>query len=91
MVDDNNKHKKEKTIKKNIVRIISQNKCKEILLSNKCLIHSINRIQIKDCRTGAYEINNISFFALMIKYTSKTMDIADLLLVIKVSYEKQVS
>ena len=55
------KHKKEKTIKKIIVQIISQNECKDVFLSNKCFIYSINRIQIKDRRIEIYEINKISF------------------------------
>ena len=55
------KHKKEKTIKKSIAQIISQNECKDVLLSNKCFIYSVNRIQIIDRRIKIYEIKKISF------------------------------
>ena len=55
------KHKKEKTIKKSIVQIISQNECKDVLLSNKCFIYSVNRIQIIDRRIEIYEIKKVSF------------------------------
>ena len=39
---------------------MSHNEYKDVLLNNKCLRHSINRIQSKDHRIGTYEINKIS-------------------------------
>ena len=53
-------HKKENSINKNIVAIISHNEYKDVLLNKKCLRHSINRIQSKDHRIRTYEINKIS-------------------------------
>ena len=46
-------------------------------LNKKCMKHSMNRIQSKDYRIGTYEINRFFCLALMIKYTSKTMDVMD--------------
>ena len=59
-VDDNNEHKKAKGINKNIVVTINQNEYKDVLLNKKYLRHSINGIQSKGHRIGAYEINSIS-------------------------------
>ena len=57
---DNNEHKKAKGVNKNVVAITSQNECKDILLIDKCLRDSTNRIQSKNHRIGTYEINTIS-------------------------------
>ena len=43
-----------------VVETISHNKYKDVLLNNKYLRHSINRIQSKDHRIGTYEIVKIS-------------------------------
>ena len=45
---------------RNVVATISRNGYKDVLLNKKCLRHSLNRIQSKDHRIGAYEINKIS-------------------------------
>ena len=50
----------------------------------------MNKIQSKNYRTETYEINKISYDALMTKYTSKTMNMTDFPLVIRVSYKKTV-
>ena len=55
---DNNKHKKSKGMNKNVVATISHNEYKDVLLNEKCIRHSMNRIQSKDHRIGTYEINN---------------------------------
>ena len=60
LVDDNSKHKKEKSINKNVVPTISHNEYKCVLLNKKYLRHSMNRTQSKDHRIGIYEINKIS-------------------------------
>ena len=44
----------------NVVAAISHNECKDVLLNNKCIRHSINKIQRKDYRIGTYEISKIS-------------------------------
>ena len=60
LVDDSNEHKKAKDVNKNVVATISHNEYKDILLNNKCLRHSINRIQTKNHRIETNEINKIS-------------------------------
>ena len=42
LVDDNNEHKKAKGVKNNVVA--THNEYKDVLLINKCIRHSINRI-----------------------------------------------
>ena len=59
MVDNNSEHKKAKGVNRNVCATISYNKYKDVLLNNKYLRHSINRIQSKDHRIGTYEINRI--------------------------------
>ena len=62
LVDDNSEHKKTKGKNRNIVEKITHNNYKDVLLNNKCLRNSMNRIQSKDHRIGTYEINNISLY-----------------------------
>ena len=62
LVDDNSEHKKAKGVNKNVAAAISHNEYEDILLNNKCLRHSMNRIQSKDHRLGTYEINKIVLF-----------------------------
>ena len=52
--------KKAKGVNKNVVATVGHNDCKDVLLKNKCLRHSTNRIQSKDHRIGTYEINKNS-------------------------------
>ena len=77
LVDDNSEHKKVKGINKDVVATISHNEYKDALLNKKCMRHSMNRIQSKDYRIRTYEINEFFCLALMIKYTSKTMEVID--------------
>ena len=60
LVDDNSEPKKTKGANKNVVAKISHNEYNDILLSRKCLRHSMNRIRNNDHRIGTYEINKIS-------------------------------
>ena len=60
LVDDDSEHKKAKGVNKNVVATIRHNEYKDVLLKNKCLRHSINRIQSKDHKIKTYEINKIS-------------------------------
>ena len=60
LVDDNSERKKAKDVNKNVVARISHNECKGLLLNNKSVRHSMNRIQSKDHRIRTYEINEIS-------------------------------
>ena len=53
--------KKTKQVNKNVVATLSRDKYKGVLLNNKCLRHSVNRIQSKNQRIGTYEINKIYF------------------------------
>ena len=59
LIDDNSEHKKAKGVNKNVVATISHNEDKDVLLKNKCLRHSVNRIQSKIHRIGTYKINKI--------------------------------
>ena len=74
LVDDNSERKKAKGINKTFVITISHNIYKDVLVKRKCLRHSINRIQRNDHRIGTYEIKKVFCLALMLKYTSKTVD-----------------
>ena len=58
---DNGENKNGKGV--NRVVIISLTKYKDVLLKNKCIRYSINRIQSKDHRIRAYEINKIFDFS----------------------------
>ena len=60
LVDDNNEHKKAKSVNKNVVATISHNEYTDALLNKKCLRHPMNMIQSKDHRIETYEINKIS-------------------------------
>ena len=57
---DNTEHKKAKGVKRNVVATISHIEYKDVLLNNKCLRHSMNRIQSKDHGTETYKINKTS-------------------------------
>ena len=56
---DNSEHKKVNGVNRNVIATISHNEYKNVLLNNKCIRHSMDRIQIKDHRIGTYEINKI--------------------------------
>ena len=60
LVDNNSENKKAKGRNRNVVATISHNVYKDFLLNEKCLRHSMNRIQSKIHRIGTYEINKIS-------------------------------
>ena len=59
LIDNNSEHKKAKGVNRNVATI-SHNEYKDVLLNNKCLSYSMNRIQSKDDKIGTYEINKIS-------------------------------
>ena len=54
-------HKKAKDVDKNVAATISHKEYKDVLLNNKCLRHSMNRIQSKNRRIRTYQISKISF------------------------------
>ena len=60
LVDDSSEHRNAKGVNKDVVATISYDEYKDTLLHNKCLRHSMNRIQSKNYKTGIYEINKIS-------------------------------
>ena len=62
---------------RNVVATISYDKYKDVLLNNKCLRHSLKRIQSKDHRTGRHEINKISLSFFDDKIYIKTMEMRD--------------
>ena len=53
---------------------MSHGEYKDVLLSKKCLRHSMNRIQIKDHKYELMKSTRFLCLALVIKYMSKTMD-----------------
>ena len=60
LVDDSSEHKKAIGVNKNVLSAISHNEYNSVLLSNKCLRYSLNRIKSKNHRIGTYEFNKIS-------------------------------
>ena len=44
---------------RSVVATINHNEHKDVLLTNECLRHSMNRIQSKDHKIGTYEMNKI--------------------------------
>ena len=60
LVDDNSEHKKAKGVNKNVDATMIHNEYIDVLLNNKCLRHSMNRIQSKDHRIRTYEVKQIS-------------------------------
>ena len=60
LLDDNSRHKKAKGGNRNVVATIRHNEYKDVLLNNKCIRHSMNRVQSKSYSIGTYEINKIS-------------------------------
>ena len=58
MVDDG-EHKKAKSMNRNAIATLSHNEYKDVLLNNKCLRYSMNRIQNEDHRIGTFEIKKI--------------------------------
>ena len=62
---------------KNDVATIRHNEYKSVLLNQKRLRHSMNRIQSKNDRIRTYEINKSSLSCIDDKYISSTMDMAD--------------
>ena len=48
LADDNSDHKKAKGVNRNVAATISHNEYKDVLLNNKYLRYSLNRIQSKD-------------------------------------------
>ena len=69
LVDNNSEHKKAKGVTKNVAERISHSEY-YVLLNQNCLRHSINRTQSKNHGIETYKINNIFFFALVIRYIS---------------------
>ena len=61
LIDDNSEHKKAKGVNRNTVATTNHNEYKDVLLNQKCLRNSMNRIQSKDHKIGTYEINKICF------------------------------
>ena len=52
MVDDSSENKKAKGGNKIFLKTISHSEYKDVLLSKKCLRHSMNKIHSKDHRIG---------------------------------------
>ena len=65
-VDENSEHKKAKGVNRNAAATISHNEYKDVLLNNKCLRHSMNKIQSKD--HGKIYIQNNEYDVLAFGY-----------------------
>ena len=59
LVDDSIEDKNAKYMNKSVATTISHSGYKGVLLHNKCLGHSMNKLQSKSHKKGAYEINRI--------------------------------
>ena len=59
LLEDNKEHEKAKGVNEKFVATISHNEYKDILLNNKCIRHSMNRIQSKHHRIETYEISKL--------------------------------
>ena len=57
--DDDSVHEKSKGMNRNAAGTILPNEYKDDLLYNKCIRHSMNKIQSKDHRIRTYEIDKI--------------------------------
>ena len=68
----NSEHKKAKGMNRNVVATINHDEFEDVLL-NKCIRHSMNRIQSKDHRRGTYEMNKIWLLCFGNKIIFKTM------------------
>ena len=60
LIEDNSEQKKAKGVNRNLLEILTHSEYKNVLLNNKCVSHSMNRIQSKDHRIVTYEISKIS-------------------------------
>ena len=60
LVDDNSEHKKKEGVNRNVGATKCYNDYKDVFSNNKCLRHSMNRIESKSHRAGTYENNRIS-------------------------------
>ena len=60
MADDNSELKKAKGVNCNVIATTSHNEYKDVFFNNKCLKHSMNKIQSKYYRIETYKINRIS-------------------------------
>ena len=66
-------HRKAKCVNKNVVLAITHNNQKDVLLNDKYIRHSMNRIQIKD----SMKSKKLHCLVLMTKFIFKTMDTMD--------------
>ena len=89
LLDDNCEHKRAKCVYKNVVLTIRHSEYKDVLLNKKYLRHLMNGIKSEDHKDRFIKSTRFLCLALMIKYTSKTMDVMGLSLVIRVNYKKK--
>ena len=60
-----------------MIATISHDKYKNVLLNKKYLKHSMNNIQNRDLKIGTYKSTRLLCLLMMIKYTSKIIDVMD--------------
>ena len=73
----NNEHKKAKGMNKNVVETIDHYEHKNVLLKNKYLRHSMNRIQSEDHSSELIKSTKFQCLVLMTKCIFKTMEMMD--------------
>ena len=89
LVGGSSEHEKANRVNRNIVATITDGEYKHLLLNNKCLRHSMNRIQSKTHTIGTYKINKFSLLCFDDKTYIKTMDMMDQILVIRINFLKK--
>ena len=72
---------------KNVVATIGHNEYKDALLTNTCLTHSMKEFKVSTRQQDLMKSTKFHCLVLIMKYTSKTMDTMDQLLVIRVNYK----
>ena len=66
-----------KGVNRYFVATLIHKEYKNVLLNNKCIRHSMNRIQSKNQRIGTYEINEISLSCVDDKIYIQNMDMVN--------------
>ena len=57
LVDDSSEHRKAKSVNKNVVATINHNEYNNVLLNQKCLRHSMSRIQSNLSSQNSFSVN----------------------------------
>ena len=88
-IDDSSGHKKAKGLNRNVVKTVSQNEYKNVLVSERYLRHSMNRIRSGDHKIVTYKVNKISLSYFDNKIYIQNSGYFGLALGARVNYRKQ--